>query len=402
MQYFKYNFDFSNSNFKLQKIYEAIIQKGYEKKFNKELDNIFKELIGDNEEYRVSFLIDYGLDFLFKDKVKEYLSKEKNINLVTMCKKYLNNISETRKQTITIDEINELKILFNNTEDKTAFNFNFKDILNSLFVKNFDSDTIDFYLKDNDSVLKNELNNFYALRNSHNHIENILINSNLNYKQIRNMFNNEDRDIQILGYIIDYFSKFGKKPNLPKELLNYDNLFKLHSFYYTYALKNFDLNDELIQAIISSNEKKIIKLLYKLQYNNLNEKQQKDIENTNFLTKEEIFKVKKLTPDEIVELLDNYFTDTSKDENIKNILTIIKKNTLTQEQIKKCLEINHKQINTNILKTQIIDENILLENLNKFNISLLLHNQNFSFEAIKIIFKKKSINKDNFFYSEKI
>lgn len=36
--------------------------------------------------------------------------------------------------------------------------------------------------------------------------------------------------------------------------------------------------------------------------------------------------------------------------------------------------------------------------MNKFNISLLLHNQNFSFEAIKTIFKKKSISKDNFFY----
>lgn len=404
--YFKYNFDYSNSNFKLEKIYEAILKNNLENSFNYHFKKNFQEIIGD--KISIEYLIDYGFDFLFPEKIQEFINKElerknnfKTENNKILVSKYLNNKCENNNQQIKINDVLMFKDLFNFKENGIKIDSNkvLTEILNKVYIKNFDEKTIDLFLNDNKNVISQELINFKNFKNDRNEIKNILTNSSLNYEQIKKIFINES-DVNILGYIIDFFSKYGyEKLVLPTEIFNYENISRIHKQLASYAIKNFELNENIIQNIISSNNKTFIRLMYKNQYSNLDYKHTNEIETKNILSKEEIVKIKKLSIDEADDLINNVYNDITKEENIKNILSIIKNNQLSQLHIKQLLKIDNKYINATLLKTQqYIDEKTILENLEKFNINLILSTQHFSFEAIKILFRKKTISQKNFFY----
>lgn len=233
--YFKYNFDYSNSNFKLEKIYEAILKNNLENSFNYHFKKNFQEIIGD--KISIEYLIDYGFDFLFPEKIQEFINKElerknnfKTENNKILVSKYLNNKCENNNQQIKINDVLMFKDLFNFKENGIKIDSNkvLTEILNKVYIKNFDEKTIDLFLNDNKNVISQELINFKNFKNDRNEIKNILTNSSLNYEQIKKIFINES-DVNILGYIIDFFSKYGyEKLVLPTEIFNYENISRIH------------------------------------------------------------------------------------------------------------------------------------------------------------------------------
>lgn len=358
--YLNFNYKFFSFDYVFNNIKDEKIKKEVFIEFGKIINSL-----NDRKNITVAKLIEYNLFyFLTKDEIKEGLKNNSKSDNVYTINKYL-NYNYNNNKTLSFKDVEEFYPIFEQNKLKERH----IDILNYNELKRFDNSNINLFLsEDNDKYFKNEKNK--PLLNS------FLKNNTLTTEQLKKVFFRGYyyyvSDLEMLKEILKLnLNRFQKITSINDELLTYENISKLDKNEFLNIMEFYDLKEEIIKKLFESNKKIVLKSLYIYKNNCLDNKEKEYIENNNILTQKELISFKELKIDEIETLLQTYIKDFyNNDEKIKkkrlsDISLLIKKQKLSDKQVKDVINLKTTLLSNILIKNQNISKDLLKHFLEK-------------------------------------
>ncbi len=185
-----------------------------------------------------------------------------------------------------------------------------------------------------------------------------------------------------------------KITSINDELLTYENISKLDKNEFLNIMEFYDLKEEIIKKLFESNKKIVLKSLYIYKNNCLDNKEKEYIENNNILTQKELISFKELKIDEIETLLQTYINNFyNNDEKIKkkslsDISLLIKKQKLSDKQVKDVINLKTTLLSNILIKNQDINEDIIKQNIKTLPTLPVLEYQNISKDLLEYFLQK--------------
>lgn len=381
--YLNFNYKFFSFDYVFNNIKDENIKKEIFIEFGKIINSI-----NDKKSITVAKLIEYNLFyFLTKDEIKEGLKNNSKSDNVYTINKYF-NYNYNNDKTLSFKDVKEFHPIFEQNKLKERH----IDILNYNELKRFDNDNINLFLsEDNDKYFKNEKNK--PLLNS------FLRNNTLTTEQLKKVFFRGNyyyvSDLEMLKEILKLnLNTLNKITSINDELLTYENISKLDKNEFLNIMEFYDLKEEIIKKLFESNKKIVLKSLYIYKNNCLDNKEKEYIENNNILTQKELISFKELKIDEIETLLQTYINNFyNNDEKIKkkslsDISLLIKKQKLSDKQVKDVINLKTTLLSNILIKNQDINEDIIKQNIKTLPTLPVLEYQNISKDLLEYFLQK--------------
>ncbi len=381
--YLNFNYKFFSFDYVFNNIKDEKIKKEVFIEFGKIINSL-----NDRKNITVAKLIEYNLFyFLTKDEIKEGLKNNSKSDNVYTINKYF-NYNYNNDKTLSFKDVKEFHPIFEQNKLKERH----IDILNYNELKRFDNDNINLFLsEDNDKYFKNEKNK--PLLNS------FLRNNTLTTEQLKKVFFRGNyyyvSDLEMLKEILKLnLNTLNKITSINDELLTYENISKLDKNEFLNIMEFYDLKEEIIKKLFESNKKIVLKSLYIYKNNCLDNKEKEYIENNNILTQKELISFKELKIDEIETLLQTYINDFyNNDEKIKkkslnDISLLIKKQKLSDKQVKDVINLKTTLLSNILIKNQDINEDIIKQNIKTLPTLPVLEYQNISKDLLEYFLQK--------------
>lgn len=382
--------DFGQNFLSFEGVFNRIKDKNIKKEIFEEFGKIFKSIEKDDKKNYIRKLIDYNLFyFLTKDEIKDFFEKNSKNDNVFLLNKIL-TFDYNEPKTLTFDDVVEYYEYF----EQKKQNIKHLDILNYNKNKKFDDKNIELFLSEDN-------NNYFSNSKNKPLLHNFLKNNNLSTIQLKKVFFRGNYyyvdDLEMLKEIIKLnLENYKKITTINDELLTYENIIKLDKKEFLNIVEHYDLNEEIIGKLLKTDKTLILKSLYIYKNKDLSLKDIEYIENKKILTEKEIINSKRLNIDEKQKLLDKYnecinnVDEKIKKKGISDVNFLIKKQTLSDNQIKDIILLKNTTITNTLIKNQEINENLIKTYFKNLPTLLLLEYQNLSESLLKDLLEKNS------------